>query len=180
LPVYVGLLRGINIGSKTRIAMADLRALVGDLGHEDVRTLVNSGNVVFTVDRKKANATLAREIAAALRGKHGLDVGVVVRSGVEMAKIVANNPFPEAAVTPKLLHVSFLDRAPAKERVAALQEVERGEDDFRVIGIEVYLSVPNGLSGAVFNVGGLDKALGVVATSRNWNTVTKLAEMAVE
>jgi uncharacterized protein (DUF1697 family) len=177
MPRYVALLRGVNIGPKKRIAMADLRALVEDLGHGAAKTLVNSGNVVFTVNRKKANATLAREIEVALREKHGLDVGVVVRSGAEMAKIVASNPFPEAAATPKLLHVSFLDRVPNGEKVAALQEVERGEDDFRMIGTEVYLSVPNGLSGAVFNVNGLDKALGVVATSRNWNTVTKLADM---
>jgi uncharacterized protein (DUF1697 family) len=174
---YVALLRGVNIGPNKRIAMADLRALVEGLGYDDVKTLVNSGNVVFTVERKKVNATLAREIEAALRERHGLDVGVVVRSGGEMAKIVANNPFPEAAATPKLLHVSFLDRKPEPDKVAALQEVDRGEDDFRVIGTEVYLSVPNGLSGAVVNVNGLDKALGVVATSRNWNTVTKLVDM---
>ena len=180
MPAYVALLRGVNIGSKTRIAMADLRALVEGLGYGNVKTLVNSGNVVFTDDLGRDNVVLADELHDALVHRHGLDVGVVVRSGAEMAAIVANNPFPEAAATPKLLHVSFLDRVPAKERIAALQEVERGEDDFRVIGTEVYLSLPNGLSGAVFNVNGLDKALGVVATSRNWNTVTKLAQMAAE
>lgn len=175
---YVALLRGVNIGPHKRIAMADLRALVEGLGYSNVRTLVNSGNVVFDSPRARTNPQLAEEIGQGLRDAHRLDVPVVVRSGTEMAEIVAANPFPEAAATPRLLHVSFLDRKPDAAKIAALEEIERGDDDVRVIGTEVFLALPHGLSGAVFSVNGLDKVLGVVATSRNWNTVTKLAEMA--
>ncbi len=176
----IALLRGINVNPKKRIAMADLRALVAELGYGNVRTLVNSGNVVFDVEEPRANGEIAESIEAAILERTGLTVPVVVRTGEEMREIVSRNPFPELAATPKLLHVSFLATEPAPDHVAAMQEIERGEDDFRVIGSEVYLSVPNGLSGATLDFSRLDKALRVTATSRNWNTVTKLAQMANE
>ncbi len=174
---YVALLQGINVGKHKRIAMTDLKALVERLGHTDVTTHLNSGNVVFTAD-EGTNAELARQVEDAIRDQHGLEVPVVVRSGAELAEIVANNPFPEAAADHKTLHVTFLSEVPDPERVAALAEVERGDDDYRVVGADVYLHYPNKLTGATFMQTGLGKALGVVATSRNWRTVTRLAEMA--
>ena len=174
----VALLRGINIGSKKRIAMADLRALVADLGYGNPRTLVNSGNVVFDRDGNASNEQVAASIGDALRDCHSLKVPVVVRTGDELRAIVARNPFPDVAATPKLLHVFFLGVKPEAARVEALQEVERGDDDFKVIGSELYLSVPNGLSGGTLSLLNLDRMLGVLTTSRNWNTVTKLATMA--
>jgi uncharacterized protein (DUF1697 family) len=173
---YAALLRGINVGKHKRIAMADLRALVEGLGYTDVKTHLNSGNVVFTAAGGD-NLELAGAIEAAIAAETGLAVPVVVRSGAELAGIVANNPFPDAAADPATLHVTFLGAAPDPERVAALAEVDRGEDDFRVAGDVVYLFYPNKLTGATFMPTGLDAALGVVATSRNWRTVTKLAEL---
>lgn len=177
MPRYVALLQGINIGKHKRVAMADLTALVEGLGHADVKTHLNSGNVVFTAGGG-TNAELATAIEDAIAAELGLDVPVVVRSGEELARIVANNPFPEAAADPKTLHVTFLGAEPDPERVAALAEVDRGEDDYRVAGADVYLFYPNRTTGATFMPTGLGKALGVVATSRNWRTVTRLAEMA--
>jgi uncharacterized protein (DUF1697 family) len=178
MTTFVALLRGINVGRANRIAMADLRDLVSSLGHREVRTLVNSGNVVFTAEDEADPATVAAGLEEALATRLRVAVPVVVRTGPQMAGVVARNPFPAAAATPKLLHVAFLAAAPGPDRVAALQEVERGEDDFRVIGTEVYLHYPLGLSGAVFLASGLDRVLGVTATARNWNTVTRLAELA--
>jgi uncharacterized protein (DUF1697 family) len=175
---YIALLRGINIGAKKRIAMADLRALVEGLGHTGVRTYVNSGNVVFTAGDERANTALAGEIETALNTHHGLDVPVVVRSAAEMQTVVAGNPFPEVEATPKLLHVSFLGETPAADRVAALADVERGDDEYRVVGQDIYLHYPNGLANATFMLNGFDRALRVTSTSRNWNTVVKLAAMA--
>lgn len=174
---FVALLQGINVGRNRRIAMADLRALVEGLGYVEVNTHLNSGNVVFAAEGG-TNAELAATIEEAIAAELGLDVPVVVRSGEELARIVAENPFPEAAADPKTLHVTFLSAEPAPERVAALAEVERGEDDYRVAGADVYLFYPNKTTGARFMPTGLGKALGVVATSRNWRTVTRLAEMA--
>lgn len=174
---YVALLQGINVGRHRRIAMADLRSLVEGLGYAEVRTHLNSGNVVFTGE-EAASATVARRIEDAIREQFGLEVPVVVRTGEELVRIVAANPFPEAAADHKTLHVTFLAAEPDPERVAALAEAERGEDDYRVAGADVYLFYPNRLTGATFMPTGLDRALGVVATSRNWRTVTRLAEMA--
>jgi uncharacterized protein (DUF1697 family) len=177
MPRYVALLQGINVGKHKRVAMVDLKALVERLGHTDVATHLNSGNVVFTADAG-TNAELAGAIEGAIATKLGLDVPVVVRSGEELARIVANNPFPEAAADHTTLHVTFLGAMPDPERVAALAEVDRGDDDYRGVGADVYLSYPNKLTGATFMPTGLGKALGVVATSRNWRTVTRLAELA--
>ncbi len=174
----VALLRGINVNPKKRIAMADLRAIVADLGFANVRTLVNSGNVVFESEGNQANDEIAAIVEDAILSRTKLTVPVVVRTGEEIREIVARNPFPDIAVTPKQLHVFFLATEPEAARVEALQEVERGDDDFRVIGSELYLSVPNGLSGGTLSLLNFDRLLGVLTTSRNWNTVTKLADMA--
>lgn len=174
---YVALLQGINVGKHKRIAMADLRALVERLGYTEVKTHLNSGNVVFTA-ASGANEEHAQRIEDAISRELGLEVPVAVRSGEELARIVAGNPFPEAAADHTTLHVAFLSEAPDPERVAALAEFERGDDDYRVVGADVYLYYPHKLTGATFMPTGLGKALGVVATSRNWRTVTRLAEMS--
>ncbi len=176
MPTYVALLRGINVGKHKRISMEDLRALVAGLGATDVRTYVNSGNVVFRSDEPDA-ASLERTIADAIREKLGQEVPVVIRTGEEMAEIVRSNPFPDVT-DHRTLHVTFLARTPDPAAVAALATVEKGDDDYRVIGREVYLHYPNRLTGAVFMPNGLDDALGMVTTSRNWRTVVKLAGMA--
>jgi len=180
MPRYVALLRGVNIGTKKRIAMADLKALVEGLGHTNVKTHINSGNVVFSTSGPRTDADLARQIETAIMARCNLDVPVIVRSAAELAAIVAGNPFPGHVDEPKTLHVSFLSEAPEPHLVDALAEAEQGDDDYRVVGKDVYLHYPNGLSGAVFMVDGLDRALGVTATSRNWRTVLKLAGMANE
>ena len=180
MPRYVALLRGVNVGPKKRIRMDDLRGLVEGIGHTGVQTYVNSGNVVFSCPQPQDNVTLAAQIEEALSARHGLDVRVVARSGEELAGIVANNPFPDIAATPKLLHVSFLGDTPDAALVAALAGVKKGDDDYRVVGQDVYLHYPNGISGAVFMVNGFDKALQATSTSRNWRTVVKLAEMAAK
>jgi len=177
MPAYVALLRGINVGPRKRIAMAELRRLVSELGHTNVSTYVNSGNVVFDSESTDTVA-IAADLEAALAETIGQPVAVVVRSAAEMAATVANNPFPERVPEPATLHVSFLSATPDPALVNALRVVEKGEDDYRVVDQDIYLSYPNGMSGAVFMVNGFDRALAVTSTSRNWRTVTTLAAMA--
>jgi uncharacterized protein (DUF1697 family) len=177
MPSYVALLRGINVGKSKRISMADLRALVEHLGGTDVKTYVNSGNIVFGHE-ETSEEKLETAIADAIKDRIGHEVPVVIRTGAELAKIVAGNPFPDAAADPKTLHVTFLAKKPDAKAVKALADAEKGPDDYRVVGKDVYLFYPNKLSGAVFMPNGLDAALGMVTTSRNWRTVTTLAEMA--
>lgn len=177
MPRYVALLRGINVGPHKRISMVDLQALVEKIGHADVRTHLNSGNVVFTAP-EQPNEALAAEIGAAITSSLDLDVPVIVRSARELREVVDNNPFPEHAADHTTLHVTFLAAAPDPNLVAALADAPRGDDAYRVIGAEVYLHYPNKISGAVFMPTGLDRALGVRTTSRNWRTVTALTSMA--
>lgn len=177
MTTFVALLRGINVGPRKRIAMPDLRALVTALGHANVSTYINSGNVVFDSASTDPLA-IAADIEAALRETIGQPVPVIVRNAAEMAATVASNPFPERVPDPTTLHVSFLGATPDPMLVDALGNVEKGDDDYRVVGRDIYLSYPNGVSGAVFMVNGFDRALAVTSTSRNWRTVTRLAELA--
>lgn len=173
---YVALLRGVNVGT-TRLAMADLRRIVTDLGHEDVTTYLQSGNVAFGSSVRDAEK-LAAGIAGALTDELALTVPVLVRSGRELAAIVGGNPYADREDDPTRLLVAFLATAPQKSTVDALT-VPGGENvSFTVTGREVFLHyVDGGYGRSKFTNAYLEKKLGVVATSRNWKSVRALAEM---
>ncbi|PWU43435.1 hypothetical protein DLE60_24325 [Micromonospora globispora] len=175
---YVALLRGINVGTATRIAMADLRRLVTDLGHEDVKTYLQSGNVVFT-STATDTAKLARGIERAIADELGMTVPVLVRSGAELAEVMAASPYAKKQDDPARLLVAFLSAEPTKARVAELT-VPGGENvEYTVAGREVHLHFPDGGYGrSKFTNAYLEKKLDVVATTRNWKSVQALREMA--
>ena len=172
---YAALLRGVNLGSHNKVSMADLRELFEALGHEDVATYVQSGNVVFKArgDAASISSGIERRIARDL----GLDVAVILRSKTQLARIAATNPFVRKEREPTRLHVTFLANTPPRAAVRELSSGDFAPDALHVKGKEVYLHTPQGygrtkLSGAFF-----EKRLGVVATTRNWRTVTRLAEL---
>ena len=173
---YVALLRGINVGGRTKIAMADLRRLFAELGAADVTTYVQSGNVVFKSGA--AAAGLAQSIERRIADELGLRVTVVVRTPAEVAKVVAGNPFAERGADPKQLHVVFLAEKPPAARVRALDATRGAPDEFRVVGREIYLHYPNGSGRSKITNAWFEKELRVAGTARNWRTVTKLAELA--
>jgi uncharacterized protein (DUF1697 family) len=168
---YVALLRGINLGARNKLAMADLRALVADLGAEEVETYVQSGNVVFTSGNSAS--ALTRQIEERIRRDHGHEIAVLLRTGAELEKLVAGNPFLQAGKDPSTLHVTFLADAPGRAPIEA-----PGSDEFRIVRREVYLHCPNGYGRSKLSNAFFEKKLGVVATTRNWRTVTTLAELA--
>ncbi|MEV4659374.1 DUF1697 domain-containing protein [Micromonospora sp. NPDC049301] len=174
---YVALLRGVNVGT-TRLAMADLRRLVTDLGHEDVKTYLQSGNVVFGSTVRDAER-LAGGIERVLADELGLSVPVLVRSARELAAVAGGNPYAEQEDDPTRLLVAFLATAPKRSMVDALT-VPGGENvSFTVTGREVYLHFPEGGYGrSKFTNAYLEKKLDVVATTRNWKSVRALAELA--
>ena len=174
---YVALLRGVNVGT-TRIAMADLRRLVADLGHQDVQTYLQSGNVVFT-STAKATGKLAEGIERAIADELGLSVPVLVRSGAELTAVIEGSPYADRQDDPTRLLVAFLATAPAKAKVAALT-VPGGENvEYTVAGREIHLHFPDGGYGrSKFTNAYLEKQLGVVATSRNWKSVRALRDLA--
>ncbi|MEH0843082.1 DUF1697 domain-containing protein [Micromonospora sp. CPCC 205711] len=174
---YVGLLRGVNVGT-TRIAMADLRRLVADLGHDDVRTYLQSGNVVFGSTSADAGA-LAKGIERAIADELGLTVPVLVRTADELTAVIDASPYAGRQDDPTRLLVAFLAERPAKSKVTALT-VPGGENvEFTVAGREVHLHFPDGGYGrSKFTNAYLEKQLGVVATTRNWKSVCALRDLA--
>jgi uncharacterized protein (DUF1697 family) len=172
---YVALLRGINLGSRNKIAMPELRTLFEALGAEDVSTYVQSGNVVFKSPR--AAAAIGRAIEEEIGGRLGLDVRVLLRTKAQLAKIAAGNPFAERQKEPTKLHVTFLVEAPDRARVRELHELDFEPDEFRVVGREVYLHCPKGYGRSKLSNAYFERQLAVVGTTRNWRTVTKLAEL---
>jgi uncharacterized protein (DUF1697 family) len=173
---YVALLRGINVGGRTTIPMAKLRSSLEALGLENVVTYVQSGNVVFRSGT--AAGKLAADLEARIEDDFGKSVTVLVRSPAEVAKIVKANPYLKRQADFTKLHVVFLARKPAAKAVGELDPTRSPPDEFSVAGREIYLHLPNGFGRSKLTLDYFERRLGVAATARNWNTVTKLLELA--
>lgn len=174
---YVALLRGINVGGHAKLPMADLRALLASLGHGDVATYLQSGNALFTSPRDNPDE-LAQEIESRIAGDLGLQIRVLMRTPDEMAAVVDSNPYKSAVETPTRLHVSFLLEQPSRERLEELDAERYLPDQFEVGDRVLYFWLPNGAAESKMMRDLPERRLGVVATTRNWNTVTKLLDLA--
>jgi uncharacterized protein (DUF1697 family) len=177
METFVALLRGINVGGKTMVSMPELRSLFESLGHEDVRTYVQSGNVVFRTssdDREALSAELEERIGSAF----GVSPAVLLRTPKELAEIAAGNPFLERESDPLKLHVVFLSAPPAADAVEELDPSRSPGDEFSVRGREIYLHLPNGAGRSKLTIDYFEKRLGVRGTARNWRTLNKLIELA--
>jgi uncharacterized protein (DUF1697 family) len=175
MPRQIALLRAVNLGPVNRVKMADLRALLEREGYEDVQTLFQSGNVVLT--SAKRPDTVAREMERLLADELGVDTAVVVRTRDELAGVIERNPIAEADEQPKRCQVSFLAEEPDAPAVKRMAELDVAPERFAVSGREVYAWHPDGLQRSKL-ARALGEGLGVTATARNWNTVTKLLELA--
>ncbi len=173
----MALLRGINVGGHNKVAMGDLRELLGGLGYADVETYLQSGNALFTTTKTTPEG-LAGDIEKGLKARLAIDVKVLVRTGAELAEVVEGNPFPEVTSEPKKLHVAFLSAPPDDEKVAGLDRARFEPDELRLGDRAVYLWYPNGYGRTKLTNDVLEKKLGVPATTRNWNTVVALLERA--
>jgi uncharacterized protein (DUF1697 family) len=171
---YVVLLRGINVGRARQIPMARLKEILVERGHAEVRTHLRSGNVVL--DSPLSEQELADDVHRAIADEFAFDVPVVVRTGAEIAAVVTGDPFATEATDPARYLVTFLPGAPAQDKVDALPRADSG--DYLVRGRELYLWLPDGISNTPLAAWKWDTLLGVAGTARNWNTVTKLAELA--
>ena len=171
MPRYAALLRGINVGGKAKVAMADLRVALEDAGYENAQTYIQSGNVAFDTKRT-ASATLATSIEKLVASACGVDCSVIVRTAAEVAQLAAAHPFPKNAA-PKLVYVMFCDKAP-KQKL----ELPAGvSEQFVVNGADIYGYYPDGYGTTKVGNTYLERKLGVRVTGRNWNTVQKLAEL---
>jgi uncharacterized protein (DUF1697 family) len=176
---HIALLRGINVGGKNKLSMKDLVSIFMGAGAKDVRTYIQSGNIVFTAGRKVLGG-LGDTVAAEIEARHGLTVPVVLRTQAEAEAARDANPYQRRAPNPKALHVMFLRDSPSKSAVAALDPRRSPPDEFAVLGREVFLYCPNGVGRSKLTTMWIDRVLDTVSTIRNWNTVNALVDMCRE
>ena len=172
MTTFIALLRGINVGKAKRIAMADLRALLVDLGYTDVATLLNSGNVVFKAG-KDAPETLAADISAAIATRLGIEVPVIVISARDLALIAAENPFAGTADDPSRRLVAFVADAGVLAAMSTIETHVEAPEQFHIGTRAAYLHCASGILESKAAEALLGK-VGKAATTRNWATVQKL------
>ncbi|MBZ3904685.1 DUF1697 domain-containing protein [Streptomyces griseiscabiei] len=186
---YAALLRGINVGGNKKVPMADLRTLLTGLGHTGVATYLQSGNAVFTVEHDEtssaaetplaAETSLATGITTAIEHRFGFTVDVLVRDHAYLAAVRDDCPFPAAELEGKQLHVTYLSETPDEARFDDIDRPAFLPEEFRIGDRAVYLYAPEGLGRSKLAETLAKPRLlkGLIATSRNWNTVRKLAEL---
>lgn len=176
MPRHVLLLRGINVGRHNRIGMAPLRELLTGLGYADVATHLQSGNALVTTPEPAA--AVVRAVTEGLADSFGLQVPVVVRSGEQLAAVVADDPLREVRGEPKKHFVVFLADAPEPAAVDRVAGMELTPDVAVLRGQELHLWRPTAPDRSPSDRVDWDRTLGVVGTARNWNTVLALAELS--
>ncbi|MCX3062735.1 DUF1697 domain-containing protein [Streptomyces beihaiensis] len=178
---YAALLRGINVGGSRKLPMARLRPLLEDLGLTDVRTYLQSGNATFAADHGD-EPSLADDIAAAVADEFGFAVDVLVREHAYLAAVMHDCPFPAAELEGRQLHVTYFSEQVSPDRFAAIDLPAYAPEEFRLGDRALYLYAPDGLgrSKLAEQLSRPAVTKGIVATSRNWNTVVKLVDMTTE
>ena len=181
MTTWIALLRGINVGGRNRLAMADLRATVEAIGGRDVATVLQSGNIVVDdgdgASGGRDEAAWAEALHAAIAERHGLDVGVVVRTPGELAAALEHHPDADR-IDPKFAHVAFLDREPLPDAVDAIAPDAFAPDRWDLVGRDLFLTYPNGSGRSKMTIDRFEQPWGVVATARNLRTVAKLVDLA--
>ena len=177
MPRYVALLRSVNVAGHGRLAMNELRASFDALGYTGVTTYIQTGNVLFTTGAK-SEASIAAAIEQRLAEDFGDSPAVLVRSVADLLRVGAASPYAKAGADPSRHHVTFLATGPSKTALDALALPPSGRDELVVDGKEVYVHTPDGYANTKYTGTFLERRLGVVSTTRNWNTVTKLCERA--
>lgn len=173
---HIALLRGINVGGNGRLPMRALVALLEDMGTQNVRTYIQSGNAVFQ-SAEQDRARLARQLAAEIRKKHGFEPHVLVLAPEALDKAIAENPFPDAEADPAALHLGFLDAMPAHPDLQKLESLRNPSERFHLGDRVFYLHAPGGVGRSKLAASS-EKLLGVLMTDRNWKTVCAIRDLA--
>lgn len=180
MPVLISLLRAVNLGGHQKIKMDALRALYESLGLRNVRTYVQSGNVVFKTQERDI-VRLTQKIASAIERSHGFRPDVVIRTTAELKDIIGRNPFAKRrGIDPSKFLVTFLAGAPAPEDREKVSKIKANPEEMHIDGREVYIYFPNGVARPKISWTQVAKKLKTTGTARNWNTVTELLAMAEE
>ncbi|MEL6105498.1 MAG: DUF1697 domain-containing protein [Planctomycetota bacterium] len=175
METWIALFRGINVGGNNVLPMADLRASLESLKLKNVRTYIQSGNVVFESSSKKGE-TIANKIAAVVKREFGFSVQVLVLHAKDFLATMSSNPFAESVADPKSVHLLFLREASNSPQIAKIDEAKAPSEDYRLTDRVFYLHAPDGIARSKL-AANVEKYLGVTATGRNLRTVTKVASM---
>ena len=178
MPIFIALLRGINVSGKNVIKMDTLRECFGQLGFTGIRTYIQSGNVVF--DNAHASVTDVRKtIEQAILSEFGFAVPILLRTSKQVAEIVKGNPFlKQPTIDTSKLHITFLSDHPPRNALALLRPLVGTSEQLYIIGKEIYLYCPAGYGNTKLSNAAIEKKLSIVATTRNWKTVNTLLDMA--
>jgi uncharacterized protein (DUF1697 family) len=178
MPVIICMLRGVNVGGRNMIKMDALKALCLSLKLKDPQTYVQSGNVIFST-KESDLAKLGTRIQNAIEAQIGFRPNVMLRTAAEMRKVVTHNPFAgRKDIEPGKLLVNFLASDPGKDARQKALTIKIGPEEMHIAGREAYIYFPNGQGRSKFPWPAIERALGTSATGRNWNSVTKMLEMA--
>jgi uncharacterized protein (DUF1697 family) len=178
MPVIVSMLRGVNVGGHNMVKMEALRALYESIGLRDPQTYVQSGNVVFRTDARNL-AGVAAKIEEAIERNFGFRTPVVVRTSSELRDVIARNPFARRrGIDPRKVLVTFLAADPSAEAREQALQIKPDPEELHIDGREVYMYFPNGLARPKLSWVAVEKKLKTPGTGRNWNSVTKLLEIA--
>jgi len=173
---YVALLRGINVGGSNQMKMDDLKAVFSQLGFENVKSYINSGNLAFDTKKTPENKLIDR-IESAVESKFGRRVHIMVREQKDIERVIKNNPFDGQYENHKHMHVLFLKEPMPAEKEEFLQASALTGEQYAVRGREIYNLLPNGVAGSLLTKGFFERKPVVAYTGRNWRTVEKLLEL---
>ena len=178
MAVIISMLRGVNVGGHNKIKMEALRALYESLGLRDPQTYVQSGNVVFRTDKRDLVA-VGKRIEDAIERGFGFRPAVILRTASELRDVIARNPFAKRpGIEPSKLLVNFLASDPGVAVRDKVLRIKTDPEELRMDGRELYIYFPNGMARPKMSWAVLEKTLKTPGTGRNWNSVTKLLEMA--
>jgi uncharacterized protein (DUF1697 family) len=176
MPILIALIRGINVGGHKKLKMADVKTMCESVGLREVRTHLQSGNVVFRTTRTD-RARLAKDLEDAL----GVEAKIMLRTADELRSAIAANPMPEAALSgPSHFIVMFLSDKPSPAAMQSLRDAYSGPETMQLHGAELYIEYGLGMGTSKLTNALIERKLGVAGTARNWNTVTRLMEIADE
>jgi uncharacterized protein (DUF1697 family) len=175
---FICMVRGVNVGGHNKLPMSVLKDLCTSLKLTGVQTYLQSGNVVFS-SKRSDRARLSKEIEERLRKKIGLDVKVILRTAAELRRAMAANPYPVGPQrNPSALVIIFLAGEPTGEAKAALEKVCVGPEEVHMAAGELYIHYGSGMGRSKLSNALIERKLGLAGTARNWNTVTRLLELA--
>jgi uncharacterized protein (DUF1697 family) len=179
MQTYISILRGINVSGQKKIVMADLKVLFEKLKFQNVTSYIQSGNIVFKTSAELRDIELAKKIEIAIFKKYNFAVPVIIRTQQELEKAILSNPFlKEKNIKVEKLHVTFLSEKPNKALAESIHNLDYSPDRYFINENEVFLYIPGSYGLMKLSNQFFEKKLKVTATTRNWKTVNKLAEMA--